>query len=184
LNFEKSSSTLEDILNQQISPNDNTCIGYDHKQNHIEEEKSFKLPRKTEEIPESHTNGSRDSNIRVNNMINQDMKRNYLKDLHFKQDPFLPGIKFISWVFFFLATILDIIDCRAYARNNQVRNRGICNNVGCYKWYDYGHIAWDYINMMEYFMKENAYIKYKKVWRRKQKQEDQGNEEFSKEIPT
>jgi hypothetical protein len=33
-------------------------------------------------------------------------------------------------------------------------------------------------------MKENAHIKYKKVWRRKQKQEEQVNGEFSEDIPT
>jgi len=47
LKFEKISSALEDILNQQISPSDKTSIRYDHKQKHIEEEKSFKLRRKT-----------------------------------------------------------------------------------------------------------------------------------------
>jgi hypothetical protein len=38
--------------------------------------------------------------------------------------------------------------------------------------------------MMESSMKENDHIKYKKVWRRKQKQEEQVNGEFSKDIPT
>jgi len=33
-------------------------------------------------------------------------------------------------------------------------------------------------------MKVNAHIKYKKVWRRKQKQEEMVNGEFSKDIPT
>jgi hypothetical protein len=65
LKFEKSSSAIQDILNEQRSPSDKTCIGYDHKQKHIEEEKSFKLPRKTEERPKIHTNGSNDSNSRV-----------------------------------------------------------------------------------------------------------------------
>jgi hypothetical protein len=42
-----------------------TCIGYDHKKKHIEEEKSFKLPINTKERPKSHTNGSKDSNSNV-----------------------------------------------------------------------------------------------------------------------
>jgi hypothetical protein len=62
LKFDKSSSSFEEILNQQISPSDKTGIGYDHKMKHIEEEKSFKLPRKTEERYKSHTDGSKDSN--------------------------------------------------------------------------------------------------------------------------
>jgi hypothetical protein len=47
LNFEKSSLALEDILNEKISPNEKTSIGYDLKKKHIEEENIFKLPRKT-----------------------------------------------------------------------------------------------------------------------------------------
>jgi hypothetical protein len=65
LKFDKSSSDLEDILNQQIYLGDKTCIGYDYKHKHIKEEKNFKLPRKNEERPKSHTNGSNDSNSRV-----------------------------------------------------------------------------------------------------------------------
>jgi hypothetical protein len=36
---------------------------------------------------------------------------------------------------------------------------------------------------MEPSMKVNAHIKYKKVWRRKQKQEDQVNGEFFEDLP-
>lgn len=65
LMFEKSSLSLEDILNQQRSRSDKIGIGCDHKKKHIEEEKSFKLPRKIEERLESHTNDSNNSNNSV-----------------------------------------------------------------------------------------------------------------------
>jgi hypothetical protein len=42
-------------------------IGCDHKKKHIKEEKSSKLPRKTEERPKGHKNGVKDSNSRVKN---------------------------------------------------------------------------------------------------------------------
>jgi hypothetical protein len=41
-------------------------------------------------------------------MTNQDMTSKHLKDLHFKEDPLLPGVKVSFVVIVFLATILDI----------------------------------------------------------------------------
>jgi hypothetical protein len=57
-------------------------------------------------------------------------------------------------------------------------------NIECYKFHNYGHIAHDCRSMMKSSMKENNDIRYKKVWRRKKKQEEQVNEELPEIILT
>jgi hypothetical protein len=55
-------------------------------------------------------------------------------------------------------------------------------NIECYKFHNYGHIAHDCRSMMDTSMKENIDIRYKKIWRRKEKQEEQVNEKLSEII--
>jgi hypothetical protein len=166
LKFEKSSSALEDILNQQISPSDKTGIGYDHKQKHIEEEKSFKLPRKTEERPKSHTNGSKDSNSRVKDHDQSRHDKKASQRSPFQRRPSAPRYQSLFPGYCFSCNNFGhkAIDCKAYARNTQVRNRGIYNNVECYKCHNYGHIARDCRSSMT----KPSRPGYKKVWKRKQ----------------
>jgi hypothetical protein len=44
-------------------------------------------------------------------------------------------------------------------------------NIECYKFHNYGHIASDCRSMIDNSMKENTYIRYKKVWIRKYKEQ-------------
>jgi hypothetical protein len=72
-----------------------------------------------------------------------------------------------------------VIDCRAYGRNAQEIDFYVPPyNIECYKFHNCGHIARDCRRMMESSLRENIDIKYKKVWRRKKKQEEQVNEEL------
>jgi hypothetical protein len=174
------------ILHQHKSPSDKTIIGYDHKHKDIEEEKSFKLPRKTEEIPKSHTNGSKDSNNRLKDHDQSRHDKQASQRPPFQRRPFAPRYQSLFPGYCFSCNNFGhkAIDCRDCARNTQVMNRGIYNNVECYKFHNYGHITRDCRSMMDSSMKENAHIKYKKVWRRKKKQEEHVNGEFSEDIPT
>jgi hypothetical protein len=151
LKFEKSSLALEEILNQQISLTDKIGIGYDNKQKHIEEEKSFKLPRKTEERPKSHTNGSKDSNRKVKDHDKSRQDKQASQITPFQRRPFSPRYQSFFRGYYFSCNNFGhkAIDCRAYTRNTQERNRGIYNNVECYKFHNYGHIAQDCRSMME-----------------------------------
>jgi hypothetical protein len=56
-----------------------------------------------------------------------------------------------------------VIDCREYGRNVYVAPY----NIECYKFHNYGNIACDCRSMMNYSMKEDIDIVYKKVWIRK-----------------
>jgi hypothetical protein len=143
LKFENISSALEDILNQQRYSSDKTDIVYDHKQKQIEEEKSFKLPRSIEERPKRHTNGSKDS---------YSILKYHDKSRHVKQEsqrppfqirPFAPKYQslFPSYCFSCNNFGHKAIECISYAINTPIRNRGIYNNVECYKFQNYGHIA-------------------------------------------
>jgi hypothetical protein len=72
-----------------------------------------------------------------------------------------------------------------YGRNVQERNVYVAPyNIECYKFHNYGHIARDCRSMMEPSMKENIDIRYKKIWRRKEKQEEQVNEKLPEIILT
>jgi hypothetical protein len=65
------------------------------------------------------------------------------------------------------------VDCRAYGRNVQARDVYVPPyNIECYKCHNYGNVSCDCRSMMKPSMKENTDISQKKVWRRKQKQEE------------
>lgn len=49
-------------------------------------------------------------------------------------------------------------------------------NIECYKYHNYGHIAHNCRYKMEPSVKDNPNIRYKKIQRRNQMQEDQANE--------
>ena len=77
------------------------------------------------------------------------------------------------------------MNCRVYERNVQARNVYVAHyNIECYKCHNYWHIAHDCRSIMKSTMKENTDIMCKKVWRRKQKQEEQVNEELQEIILT
>jgi hypothetical protein len=69
-----------------------------------------------------------------------------------------------------------VLDCRAYGRNVYVAP----HKIVCYKFHNYGHIAFDYRSMIDTPMKGNIDIRYKKVW--KTKQEERVNKEQILEI--
>jgi hypothetical protein len=60
-----------------------------------------------------------------------------------------------------------VVDCNDYKINVQGSAYVVACNIECYKCHDYGHIASDCRNMIDTSMKENTYIRYKKVWIRK-----------------
>jgi hypothetical protein len=109
------------------------------------------------------------------------------KGLHHKEDHLLPRYQSFFPGYCFTCNNFGhkVVDCRAYGRNVQARDVYVAPyNIECYKCHNYGHIARDCRSMMKSSLKENIDIIYKKVWRRKQKQEEQVNEELLEIILT
>jgi hypothetical protein len=75
------------------------------------------------------------------------------------------------------------VDCRAYGRNVQARDAYVApHKIECYKCHNYGHITWNCRSGIEPSMKENTDIRYKKFWRRKERQEEHMDEEHVPKI--
>jgi hypothetical protein len=65
-----------------------------------------------------------------------------------------------------------------YGRNVQVSSVYVApHNIECYKCHNYGHIAQNCKRVIEPSMKENNDNRNKKVWKRKERQEEHMNEE-------
>jgi hypothetical protein len=56
------------------------------------------------------------------------------------------------------------------------------HNIECYKCHNYGHIDRNCKSLIESTMKENTDVRYMKVWRRNEKQEEKVNKEHVPEI--
>jgi hypothetical protein len=71
----------------------------------------------------------------------------------------------------------EVVDCRAYGRNVQSRDYRVdISNFECYKCHNYGHIDRNCRSVIEPPIKENIDVRYMKVWRRNEKQEEKANE--------
>jgi hypothetical protein len=71
-----------------------------------------------------------------------------------------------------------VADCRAYGRNVQERNAYVApHNIECYKCHNYGHIARNCRSMIVPSMKKETYIRYTKIWKRKEQEKEKVKEE-------
>jgi hypothetical protein len=71
-----------------------------------------------------------------------------------------------------------VANCRAYERNTQERNTYVDpHNIECYKCHNYGHIAWNCRSMTIPFVKKETYIRYTKVWKRKEQEKQHMNKD-------
>jgi hypothetical protein len=76
-----------------------------------------------------------------------------------------------------------VADCRDYERNVQARNAYVApQNIECYKCHNYGHIARNCRSATVPSMKKETYIRYTKIWKRKEQEEEQVKKDQVPEI--
>jgi hypothetical protein len=76
-----------------------------------------------------------------------------------------------------------VANCRAYERNVQERNAYMVpQNIECYKCHNYGHISRNCRSITMPSIKKEVYIRYTKIWKRKEQEEKQVNREQVPEI--
>jgi hypothetical protein len=202
----KISQVLENILNSQRPYSDKSGLGY--KNVHFEEgsssmtkeieQKSYAkvLKGRNHGQQESERNEYiRPSTFRQQRSFNHcegnnqredhDQPRQEFRRTTPQRRSFTP--RYVSFFYGHCFTCTNfghkVVDCRAYGRNVQAINAYVApHNIECYKCHNYGHIARNCRSMIEPPMKENIDVRYKKVWRRNEKQEEQVNENQVPEI--
>ena len=90
----------------------------------------------------------------------------------------------ILWSFFYFTNFgHKVAYCRAYERNIQARNTYVApHNIECYKCHNYGHIDWNCRSMTMPSTKKEIDIRYTKIWKRKEQEEEQVNKDKISEI--
>jgi len=181
-----STKTLGKIIHNQRPYYDRSRLGYNHMQT---EKGSISMMKEIEkksyaEVLKGRNHGQQESKIystfRQQININHDQPRQELRRNTPKIKSLTPRYVNLFYGHCFNCTNFGhkVVYCRAYEWNDKEINAYVApQNIECCKYNNYRHITQNCRSMINPPMKENIDDRYKKAWRRSEKQEEQVNEE-------